>query len=62
MARWLAWYGAVSVICGLGLLAESASVFWWAAADLVTALFTGNLAEIAVGVLLVAPLGQYLVT
>ncbi|WP_407651432.1 zinc metalloprotease [Actinoplanes sandaracinus] len=53
---WLPWYGAISLTCGVGLLAASAWVFWWAAADLVIALFTGNLAEIVVGVLLVAPI------
>ncbi|ROP28068.1 zinc metalloprotease [Couchioplanes caeruleus] len=53
--RWLPWYGAFSLACGIGLLAASAWVFWWAASDLVIALFTGNVAEIAVGILLVAP-------
>jgi hypothetical protein len=55
MPRWLPWYGAVSLACGIGLLAASAWVFWWAASDLVVALFTGSPAEIAVGILLVAP-------
>lgn len=54
--RWLPWYGAFSLICGIGLLAASVWVFWWAAADLVVALFNGNVAEVVVGVLLVAPL------
>ena len=54
--RWLPWYGAFSLVGGIGLLAASGWVFWWAAADLVVALFTGNVAETVVGVLLVAPL------
>jgi hypothetical protein len=53
---WLPWYGAFSLTCGIGLLALSAWVFWWAADELVLALFHGSVAEIAVGVLLVAPI------
>ncbi|GAA0813025.1 hypothetical protein [Spirilliplanes yamanashiensis] len=51
----LALYGALSLVCGLGLLALSGLVFWYAAHDLLAALFAGNAAEFVVGVLVVAP-------
>ena len=54
--RWLPWYGAFSLACGIGLLAASAWVFWWTASDLVIALFTGNVAEILIGIYYVGPL------
>jgi hypothetical protein len=54
--RWLAAYGATSVIAGLALLGLGAVVWWAVAADLVRALFAGSIIEIAVGVVLVGPL------
>jgi hypothetical protein len=51
----LALYGAFSLLCGLGLLASSGFVFWYAGHDLLVALFTGDAAEIVAGVLLVLP-------
>jgi hypothetical protein len=56
-----AWYGALSVLCGLGLLAMSGFVFWYAARDLLHALFTGDAADLAVGALLVLPVAAGLV-
>lgn len=53
--RWLAAYGAFSLITGLALIGVSAVVFWAAAGDLVLALFTGNPAEIAIGAYYIAP-------
>lgn len=43
--RWLAGYGAFSLIGGVALLATSTWVWWLAAGDLITALFGGSLVE-----------------
>lgn len=52
----MAAYGAVSLLAGLGLLALCAAVNWQVLGDLIVALFTGNLADILIGVYLVGPL------
>jgi len=52
---WLPLYGAASLIGGLALLLGSGYIWWIVVDDLLTSLFTGNLAEIVVGVLLVGP-------
>ncbi|MCD2196167.1 hypothetical protein LQ327_22600 [Actinomycetospora endophytica] len=53
--RWLAVYGAVSLAGGIGLLVGGALVWWAVAHDLVAALFTGNVTDIVVGVIVVGP-------
>ena len=53
--RWLAMYGAASIVGGVALLLGSALVWWAVASDLVAALFAGSPAEVALGVLLVGP-------
>ncbi|WP_319430027.1 hypothetical protein [Mycobacterium sp. RTGN5] len=53
--RWLATYGAVSLVAGVGLLAVMVTVFWANAGALVVNLFSGGAAEIAIGVYYVAP-------
>ena len=52
---WLPLYGAASLIGGLALLLGSGYIWWIVVDDLLTSLFTGSLAEIVVGVLLVGP-------
>ena len=52
---WLPLYGAAGLIGGLALLLGSGYIWWIVVDDLLTSLFTGNLAEIVVGVLLVGP-------
>ena len=52
----LAGYGVVSLLFGYLMLAGLAAVFWYAAGDLVTALFAGNLADILIGLYYVGPL------
>jgi putative peptide zinc metalloprotease protein len=54
---WLQLYGAASLTGGLALLLGSGYIWWIVVDDLLTSLFTGNLAEILVGVLLVGPTG-----
>jgi putative peptide zinc metalloprotease protein len=54
--RWLPAYGAVSLLAGIGLLGASLIVFWQTTGELVTALFQGNAAEIAMGLYYVVPL------
>jgi putative peptide zinc metalloprotease protein len=54
--RWLAAYGGLSLLAGVGLIVLSASVFWVATGDLVVALFTGNLTDVLIGVYYVGPL------
>lgn len=53
--RWLAVYGAFSLIAGLTLICLSVAVYWAVAGDLVIALFAGNPAEIALGVYYIGP-------
>ncbi|SDC55998.1 putative peptide zinc metalloprotease protein [Geodermatophilus telluris] len=53
--RWMAVYGAVTLVGGLALLAGGALVWWSAFDDLLGSLFAGDLAEVVVGVLLVTP-------
>ncbi|MHA4855048.1 hypothetical protein L1080_036920 [Rhodococcus sp. MSC1_016] len=52
---WLPWYGAFSLVGGISLLVAGAVVWWWVIGDLLRALFTGNPAEILIGVYLVGP-------
>ncbi len=52
---WLAAYGAFSLIGGVVLLATSAWLWWLAAGELIRALFTGNPAEILLGLYVVVP-------
>lgn len=52
---WLAAYGAFSLIGGIALLASGTWVWWLAAGDLVKALFSGNAAEILLGLYVVMP-------
>ncbi|NMO93591.1 hypothetical protein [Actinomycetospora sp. TBRC 11914] len=59
--RWLVGYGAASLLGGLAALAVGVWVWWSAAGDLATALFTGNPAEILVGLVLVGPITTSLV-
>ncbi|MCD2198278.1 hypothetical protein LQ327_33425 [Actinomycetospora endophytica] len=54
--RWLIGYGAASLLGGLAALTVAAFVWWAAAGDLATALFTGNPAEILIGLVLVGPI------
>jgi hypothetical protein len=54
--RRLAAYGAFSLAGGITLLAVLLSVFWATTEDLITALFTGNVVEILIGVYYIAPL------
>lgn len=53
---WLIGYGAASLLGGLTALTIAGVVWWSAAGDLATALFTGNPAEIVVGLVLVGPI------
>jgi putative peptide zinc metalloprotease protein len=53
--RWLAMYGAISLVAGMGLLAVLINVFWANAGALVVNLFSGGVAEIALGIYYVAP-------
>jgi hypothetical protein len=53
--RWLLGYGVVSTLGGLLALATTVPVWWFAAGDLVRALFAGNPAEIVIGTVLVGP-------
>jgi putative peptide zinc metalloprotease protein len=52
---WLPLYGAASLTGGLALVLGSGYIWWTVVHDLLTSLFTGNFAEIVVGVLLVGP-------
>ncbi|GAF45567.1 hypothetical protein [Rhodococcus wratislaviensis] len=52
---WLPGYGAFSLVGGISLLVAGAVVWWWVIGDLLRALFTGNPAEIVIGVYLVGP-------
>jgi len=52
---WLANYGAFSLIGGVALLATSTWVWWLAAGDLIRSLFSGNPAEILLGLYVVVP-------
>ena len=54
--RWLPAYGAVSLLAGVGLLGASLVVFWQTTGELVSALFQGNAAEVAMGLYYVVPL------
>lgn len=54
--RWLATYGAISLLAGLTLLGVLAAVFWATTHDLVISLFAGNVVEIALGVYYIGPL------
>lgn len=54
--RWLAAYGAASLLGGIALLLGGALVWWAVAADLVRALFAGSVTDIIIGVVLVGPL------
>lgn len=53
---WLAAYGAFSIIGGIVLLVLSTWFWWLAAGDLVTALFTGNVIEMLLGLYIIVPL------
>ena len=53
--RWLATYGAVSLLAGLVLLVVGSWVWWLAVGDLLLALIGGNPAEIALGLYVVVP-------
>jgi putative peptide zinc metalloprotease protein len=54
--RWLPAYGAVSMVTGIGLLGAVLVVFWESTGQLVTALFQGDAADIAIGLYYVVPL------
>lgn len=54
--RTLAAYGAISLTVGFTLLATLGYAFWITTGDLVIALFTGNAAQIAIGIYYVGPL------
>lgn len=51
----LAGYGAASIIGGIALTIVGAVVWWAAIRELAVALFIGNIAEVLIGVYLVAP-------
>lgn len=53
---WLPAYGAFSLLCGLSILVVLVMVFWQTTGQLVTALFQGNPADIAIGLYYVVPL------
>ncbi|MDL5159008.1 hypothetical protein [Actinomycetospora termitidis] len=53
--RWLALYGGLSLAGGVVLLVGGAFVWWYAAGDLVVALFAGNVVDILVGLYVVVP-------
>lgn len=55
-ARWLPAYGAVSLVAGIGLLGASLVVFWQTTGQLITALFQGDAADVAIGLYYVVPL------
>lgn len=55
-SRWLIGYGAASLLGGLVALTLAVVVWWSAAGDLATALFTGNPAEVLIGLVLVGPI------
>lgn len=59
--RWLAAYGAFSLIGGIILLGLSTWVWWLAAGGLVMALFSGNVAEILLGLYVIVPVAIGLV-
>jgi putative peptide zinc metalloprotease protein len=53
---WMGVYGAISLLAGLAILTTLTLVFWSTTGDLVIALFTGNIADILIGVYYVVPL------
>ncbi|TQN46296.1 putative peptide zinc metalloprotease protein [Humibacillus xanthopallidus] len=59
--RWLAAYGACSLVAGVLMIAAAAYVFWTSTGPLVVALFKGTPVEIALGLYLVVPLALGLV-
>lgn len=54
--RGLAVYGAVSLAAGIALLGAMTATYWATTADLIIALFSGNVFDIALGLYYVAPI------